>query len=58
MDTKRPWGSVFVALVFLVFVSALIYVFWPNDERVVRGRLNDIASILSVPAERSGPAAH
>lgn len=53
MDTKRPWGSVFVALVFLVFVSALIYAFWPNDERVVRGRLNDIASILSVPASEA-----
>ena len=50
MDAKRRWGTVFVALVFLVFAAALIYAFWPNEDRVVRGRLNDIASILSIPA--------
>jgi hypothetical protein len=50
IDTKRPWGTVFVSLVFLVFVSALIYAFWPNEDRIVRSRLSDVASILSVPA--------
>jgi hypothetical protein len=38
-----------VCVVAVVIVSALLFVFWPNEERVVRGRLTDIAAIITVP---------
>ena len=50
MDTKFSGGTAVVAFVSLVLISALLFLFWPNQERVIRGRLNDVASILSVPA--------
>ena|SRR5438045_5068183 len=56
MDTKGPgfsYGTVFVSFVILVLVAAVAYVFWPNEERVVRGRLNDIAAIMTVPANET-----
>ena len=52
-DTQFSWGTAILLLVSLVFVSALVYAFWPNQERIIRGRLSDIASILSVPAHEA-----
>ncbi len=47
------WGTVLLTLVAAVIAAALWYVLWPNEERIVRGRLNDIAAIISVPANET-----
>jgi len=46
-------GTAFFAFVVLVIVAAVGYVLWPNEERIVRGRLNDIAAIITVPANET-----
>lgn len=43
-------GTVVLAFVIAVMAGALGFVLWPNEERVIRGRLSDVASIISVPA--------
>jgi len=48
----RP-GTVVFILVSGVISAALFYVLWPNEERIVRGRLGDVASIVSVPANET-----
>jgi hypothetical protein len=49
MDTNFSRGTAVVSVVSLVVISALVYVLWPNEERIIRARLTDIASILTVP---------
>ena len=43
------WGTVVASFVAVVMAAALYYAYWPNEERIIRGRLNDIASIVTVP---------
>lgn len=45
----RP-GTAVLLLVAGVLLAAVGYAVWPNEERVIRGRLSDVASILSIPA--------
>jgi hypothetical protein len=52
-DTQFSWGTAIVSLVSLVLIAALVFVFWPNEERIIRARLMDIASILTVPANEA-----
>jgi len=47
------WGTVVLSFIAFVLAAALWFVFWPNEERVVRGRLGDIAKILTVPVNES-----
>jgi hypothetical protein len=49
-NSRVSLGTVVLSLVTAVVVAALVYVFWPNEERIIRARLMDIASILTVPA--------
>jgi hypothetical protein len=46
-------GTVVVLIVAAVVVAALVYVFWPNEQRIIRARLADVASILTVPANEA-----
>ena len=52
-DSRVSLGTVVLSLVAAVVVAALVYVFWPNEERIIRARLIDIASILTVPANEA-----
>ena len=46
-------GTAFFVFVVLVIVAAVAFALWPNEERIVRGRLTDIAAIMTVPANES-----
>jgi len=52
-ESRVSLGTVILSLVAAVVVAALVYVFWPNEERIIRARLMDIASILTVPANEA-----
>jgi hypothetical protein len=52
-NSRVSLGTVVLSLVTAVVVAALVYVFWPNQERIIRARLIDIASILTVPANEA-----
>lgn len=47
------WGTIVLTAIGAVVAAALWYAFWPNEERLVRGRLADIAAIASVPANEA-----
>lgn len=47
------WGTVVVSFIAAVLGAALFFAFWPNEERVIRGRLDDVAAILSMQAGES-----
>lgn len=50
------WGTVVASFVAVIMAAALYYAFWPSEERVIRARLVDIATILTVPANESSIA--
>jgi hypothetical protein len=46
-------GTIVLAGVLIVLVAAIGYVLWPNEPRIIRARLADVASILTVPAHEA-----
>src|SRR5262245_4345812 len=47
------WGTVIASCVAVIMAAALYYAFWPSEERVIRARLVDVATILTVPANEA-----
>ena len=46
-------GTIVLVLVLAVLAAAIGYVLWPNEQRIIRARLADVASILTVPAHEA-----
>jgi hypothetical protein len=46
-------GSIYVAVVFAALTGYFVYQWWFNPNRMVKSRLGDIATALSIPADEA-----
>lgn len=48
---RRSSGTVLASIVFAAMIAAVLYRYWPGDERSIRRHLSNLSETLSLPGE-------